>query len=137
MAKGKKRKRKRHPSVTIGPHGFDLGDQQTTVVIHDIGFNQALRDAKVMACAYGVDRVENYPSPIPMVSLVAEHVRPLRLAFDEFARWGCEQDGDVVDVQILLKNDGTYVMAVGPDVDRAMYRVARNHQLLRPLIFNV
>lgn len=134
----RKKKRGRSPAKTAKPgQGFDLGDQEGALVLPDINFNQALLDANVFACAYGYDRVAGYPSHVPVLTLVGEHSKPLQRAFNDFAQWGCENDGDVVDVQLMLKNDGSYLMAISPEVERAMHRLAPHHQLLRPLVFNM
>src|SRR5467141_2998432 len=112
MAKAKKRKRQK--SNVVSPFkGFDLGEQQTVMGVADFSFIEFLNNAKVFACAYGVQGVEGFPQPIPYLALVGENRAGFEEAFKVFARWGCQSDGDVVDVHMALRSDGTYQIWVG------------------------
>lgn len=137
MRKLKKGKRSSATKALSFGRGFDLGDQKGALILPDSDFNQAFRDANIVACAYGCDQVVGFPSLLPALTIVGEHREPLKRAFAHFARWGCEEDGDVVDIQLMLKNDGSYFMIIAPEVERAMHRLAPHHQLLRPLVFNL
>lgn len=117
--------------------GFDLGDQMKVMGISDLDFNQALSKAGVYGCAYGHQQLPGFPVPVAFLALVGEDRREFEKAFQHFARWGCEQDGDVVDIHMMLKLDGTYEMWIGPEIERAMYRTVPQAELCRPMMFNV
>lgn len=107
------------------------------MAVTDIDFNQALMDASVFACSYGYQQVAGFPKPIPSLTLVGENRNAFESAFKHFARWGCEEDGDAIDIHMLLKHDGTYEMWIGPEVERSMYRLVPQADLHQPLMFNL
>lgn len=132
--KRSKKKSKDRTSTQQVERGFDFGDRKHIIALADISFQQALSDAQIVACGYGYHQPTGFPGPIPALTLLATHEEPLRQAFEEFRRWGCEHDGDVVDMNILLKKDGTYELRVSPETDRAMFRLVRQADLYHPLM---
>lgn len=137
MSQRKVRSRRAPISRGTLRHGFELGDHQGAVIVPNIDFNKALSHANIFACAYGYGHVDGFPSAVPFLTLVGKNPGEIRRAFDQFAAWGCEEDGDVVDIQILLRSDGTYVVAVSPEFERAMHRMVPHHQLIRPIILSL
>lgn len=140
MAKRKKSRTK----AKVGPsaavlrnRGFDLGDQMRVMALSDVEFNQALRDAGVFGCAYGLERLEGIPHRIPAITLIGERPEGFVKAFEHFERWGCLEDGDAVDVQMLLKSDGTYELWIGPEIQRTLYRTIPCADLYQAMAFNV
>jgi len=132
----KKKKKRRHDQLPSSPEkGFDFGEQPDAMAVTDFDFIQPLMDAGVFACAYGEQRIVGFPSPIPVVTLVGENPSAFEKAFEHFARWGCQEDGDAVDIIMLLKRDGTYEMWIGPEVERSMYRILPQADLCRPMMF--
>lgn len=107
------------------------------MAVSDIEFNQALRDARVFGCAYGLERPEGMPQPVPAITLIGERSEGFVKAFEHFERWGCLEDGDAVDVQMLLKADGTYELWIGPEIQRTLYRTIPSADLYRVMAFNV
>lgn len=107
------------------------------MVLSSIDFNKALVDAGVFSCAYGFKEIEGFPRPIPSLMLVGENPDGFEAAFQHFSRWGCEEDGDVVDVHMVLRVNGTYEMWIGPEPERSMYRRVPQADLYRPWMFNV
>jgi len=139
MAKGrhtKKKTRKRRQSSSSAEKGFDFGEQMPVMAIGDVEFSQVLRETGVFACAYGYQQIAGFPHPIPALTLVGENRSAFKKAFEHFARWGCEEDGDTVDIHMMLKVDGTYEMWIGPEVERVMYRTLLQAELYRPMVFN-
>jgi len=107
------------------------------MAVSDFDFNKGLIEAGVFACAYGYERVAGFPTPIPALTLVGKKPEGFERAFAHFARWGCERDGDTVDIDLLLKLDGTYEMWIGPEIERVMYRTVPQADLCRPMMLNV
>jgi len=136
MAHQKRFKKKAKDKSTTRPieRGFDFGDRKHIIAVADIQFQQALIDAQIVACGYGYHQPTGFPGPIPAITLVATHEEPLKRAFEEFKRWGCEDDGDVIDMNIVLKKDGTYEMWIAPEADRTMFRLVRQADLYQPLM---
>ncbi len=117
--------------------GFDFGNQQSAMVVPDLSFIEYLNDANIFGCGYGSDRIDGFPSSFPCLFLIGEKVEPLRRAFEVFQQWGSSEDGDVVDVQIMLKNDGSYWISISPEINRVLHRLVPHHQLIQPIIFNL
>ncbi len=140
MAKRGRRKKKARPHYqpeSSPEKGFDFGEQMMVVVIPDVDFNQTLRDAGVFACAYGYQQVTGFSEWIPALTLVGENRHAFESAFEHFARWGCEEDGDVVDIYMMLGLDGTYKMWIGPELERSMYRMIPQADFYLPVISSV
>jgi hypothetical protein len=140
MAKRKKSRTKakvRPGATNLRERGLDLGDQMRVMAVSDIEFNQALRDAGVFGCAYGLERIEGMSQPIPAITLIGERPEGFIRAFEHFERWGCLEDGDAVDVQMLLKGDGTYELWIGPETQRALYRTIPRADLYQAMALNV
>lgn len=133
-----KRKKTTHPPLKAGSEkGFDLGEQIGVMAVSDIEFNNSLTDAGIVACGYGSQQVQGFPGPIPCLTLVGTNESGIKAAFEHFKRWGCEDDGDVVDINMILKLDGTYEMRIAPEADRTMFRLIPQAQLYRPFMYNV
>jgi len=132
----KKKKTTRHVQLPSSPEkGFDFGEQINVMAVTDVEFNQALRDARAFACAYGYQRISGFPEPIPSIALVGENRSGFEKAFEHFAHWGSREDGDAVDIIMFLKKDGTYEMWIAPEVERSMYRILPQANLCRPIGF--
>jgi len=138
MAKRKRKKNKTKGRDQLkGPRGFDLAEQPRVLAVSDLEFNQALQDAHVFGCGYGFDQIEGLSKPIPSIALVGDNQAAFERAFQHFARWGCEKDGDAVEIKIALKNNGTYEMWISPEVERSLYRTIPETQLVQPLVYNL
>lgn len=132
-------KRRKKQAVSQAPqgYGFDFGKRPNAAAIADPTFNKALIEAKVVGCAYGMTSAPGFSNLIPILSLVGNEEAPLRQAFEEFRAWGCEEDGDVVDIHLLLANDGTYKIWLGPEGRRLLFRCMPKNDLFEPLILNL
>jgi hypothetical protein len=133
----RKKESQRVKSESSSAKGFDFGDQAALVVICDPDFNKALVDAAVFSCGYGYQQVEGFPGPIPLLTLVGENADGFKAAFKHFARWGCVEDGDAVDIHMMLRVDGSYQMWIGPELQRSMYRLVPQASLYQPSILGV
>lgn len=142
MTKRKKKRTKAKAKARPSPaahrdRGFDLGDHVRVMAVSDIEFNQALRDAGVFGCAYGLEHPEGMHQPVPAITLIGERSQGFVKAFEHFERWGCLEDGDAVDVQMLLKTDGTYELWIGPEIQRTLYRTIPSADLYQAMAFNL
>lgn len=140
MKKTKKSRKGRSGATqqASGPQGFDFGFVPTHMLVSesDQYLNTAFRDANVMACAYGYDRAPGYPEMMPCITLVAEHPNRLKDAFDILAQWGSQEDGDCVDINVLLRKNGSYLFSVGASPDRIVDRWNVG-SLIDPIFFNM
>ena len=136
--KGKKRKGKKRlaPKVPVGT-GFDFGERPNVAALSDNSFITSLNEAEVIGCAYGLVKPPGFSSMIPILSFVGQNETKLREAFDSFKAWGCEDDGDVVNVELLLHDDGTYKAWVGPEMRRLLFRCIPQADLNDPHVFGM
>lgn len=114
--------------------GFDFGHQQRVMAMPSTDFNQALRDAEVIGCAYGYCKVDGMPQPVPSITLVGRNSSAFVRAYECFASWGCQEDGDVVDVDLLLQPDGGYDLWIGSEIERSLYRTIPQADLYDPIV---
>lgn len=127
MSKGKKQKRlKGAVATSVRSGGFELGDRSRVMYFSesDHSFNESMSAANVLGCAYGYDAIDGFPGPVPAITIICTDGEKLKAAFDCFKHWGSEADGDVVGITILLKRDGSYLLAVGPDFERFTHRMS-------------
>lgn len=117
--------------------GFDFGELRKILALADTEFNQKLRDAKIFACAYGFQQVAGAPNPIPCITLIVENQKAIESAFEHFKRWGCETDGDSVEIHIILKRNKSYEMWINPEMYRSLYRTVPQADLFNPIIMNM
>lgn len=139
MAKKTKRKssNRKHNYKGFSPQkerGFDFGFQMRTMAVPDFEFNQSLRDAGVIGCAYGYHPIKGISHPIPSITLIGTNVTGFERAYQSFKAWGCEEDGDVLDVELLLKSDGSYNLWLGPEKHRLLYRTIPQSPLFEVLV---
>lgn len=128
--RGHQRKSKnRQSSVTV--RGFEFGHLRKYLFAHtsSIQFNNDMVDAKVIACAYGQDTVAGYPIPVPALTIVGQKADKLLAASEILKEWGCGDDGDAVDIEIVLRRDGSYLLGVQPNIRRGMYRMSKDQDL--------
>jgi hypothetical protein len=134
---GRKKKKRTGPLLGPSGYGFDFGERPKYAAVPNPEFNQALMDANVIGCAYGFGPAEGFRSAIPLLTLVGTDEGNLKAAFEHFRDWGCEEDGDAVDIHLLLSLDGSYRMWLGPETRRLLFRCIPQADLVDPLIFNV
>lgn len=134
---------KRHPKRGQGKAertrvmpGYDYGfDQRSTVMTSPL-FNDEMRRADIIACAYGQISAPGVASVVPCISMVARHPEPLTNAFKQFHAWIEATGPDALKVEILYSQDGYYI-AFGPDYQHAMWRTVGIDQFVSPSFFGV
>ena len=140
---GKASRRKRHQkkiASTIpreGPHGFDYGLSVGFAAIGSIEFNQALRDAEIVAIAYGLDYSTDLGTHVPILSLVGRNEKPLQAAFEEFARWAEFSDADSIEVTLVFLRSGGYALILSPEPRALIARTLKYDALFDPLAFQI
>ncbi|MBP1881802.1 hypothetical protein [Sinorhizobium mexicanum] len=117
--------------------GFEFGHLRKSLFAHtsSIAFNQHMVDAKVFACAYGYDTAAGYPFPVPALTIVGEKADKLLAASEILKEWGCEDDGDAVDIEVVLRRDGSYLFGMQPNLRRGMYRMSKDQDLQDVIFF--
>lgn len=98
--------------------GADYGSLPHVMGIGSMGFASHLHAADIVGVAYGEDRSTEFGAVVPSVSLVARNGAALRLAFNEFSAWVEATDGDAVELTFVLRKDGSYLLALGPEPSR-------------------
>lgn len=116
--------------------GLDLGDHMRVMSLASTDFNDALRRANIVGCAYGYEPV-NGMGHIPAITLVGTNSSALEEAFTSFERWGCLRDGDALDVQMLLRQNGSYELWLGPEISRSLYRTIPLSDIYETLAMNL
>lgn len=138
-SKGKRNRKNFTPKVPSGKldRGFDFGLLIRTMAVPDFEFNQSLRDAGIFGCAYGYHPVDGLSHPVPSITLIGTNIIAFERAYQAFQRWGCEEDGDVLDVELLLKSDGSYNIWISPEINHLLYRTIPQANLFETLAMNV
>jgi hypothetical protein len=129
----KRRKSKNRPTqVRSGEQGFEFGFVPRAMYTHSSSFelNRHLTNANVVGCAYGLDHVSGYPAYVPCLTFIAEKPEELLAASTCLESWGCAEDGDAVDINIILKSDGGYLISMQPNWRRTLNRVVKDDALV-------
>lgn len=133
---GKRRRKKTANKLPpkIG-RGFDFGHLPRAMFAStsSFEFNNQMIAASVSGCAYGYDTVEGYPFPMPCLTLLGENKGPLLEASKILEYWGCREDGDSVDMTIVLKNDGGYLLGMQPSYRRMVNKSRKDAALVDTL----
>lgn len=120
----------RHPS----PHGgYDYGFKPWMAAVGSFDFVNNLRDADVGGVAYGSNYDEKLGEGPPFVSLVGRNEEPLRRAFEQFATWSKETDGDAVELTFVFLKDGSYIIGLSPEATRLVQRLTGFNRTHQPL----
>lgn len=131
MGKRRHQRKANTEKSSLKARGFEFGHliKSLFAQLSSIEFNQHMVDAKVFACAYGYETVAGYPGPLPALTIVGEKADKLLAASEVLKEWGCEDDGDAVDIEIVLRRDGRYLFGMQPNLRRGMYRMSRDNDL--------
>jgi hypothetical protein len=116
--------------------GADYGIDRTTAVLTAPDFNDNLRAAEVIACAYGQMHSEEVGSVLPIVTLVATKPDFLAKAFRQFKAWIDATGPDALRVEILYSGAGYYI-SFGPEYQHAMWRTVGVDQLYSPIYWGL
>ncbi|CDZ68001.1 Hypothetical protein NGAL_HAMBI2605_62840 [Neorhizobium galegae bv. orientalis] len=137
MGKHKRRDRTTTTHSSVNARGFEFGNLRRSLFAYtsSIEFNSHMIEAKVFACAYGYDKVAGYPVPVPALTIVGEKAERLLAASEILKEWGCGDDGDAVDVEIVLRRDGSYLFGMQPNLRRGMDRMSKDQDLQDVIFF--
>ncbi len=116
--------------------GFDYGLENSLAIITAPDFNDNLRAANIIACAYGTKYSNEIKAEIPIISLVATNQDLLKRAFIQFKAWIDATGPDALRVEILYSNDGYYI-ALGPNAKHLLWRTVGLDQTVDPLIWGL
>jgi hypothetical protein len=132
---GKKQNKKGKHKLQEMP-GSDYGIDRTTAVLTAPDFNDNLRAADVIACAYGEKRTREVGSVLPVVTLVATKPDFLVKALTQFKAWIDATGPDALKVEILYSGAGYYI-SFGPEYQHAMWRTVGLDQLYSPIYWGI
>lgn len=141
----KKRKKKRttprknggHRSWDHAPKGYDFGIPYEAMYVSDIEFNENLIAAKIMGCSYGYLHYAPLGVLLPVVALIGLHTDPLKRAFDSFHRWAETSDGDAIEMTMITKEDGGYLLGLSQNYKRFISRARYEHPFYDPLHISI
>ncbi len=137
----KKKTRRKTRSLRKGsnnstPLGVDFGCFPANAAVTFAGFSDHLRDASIVAVAYGSEWSEALRAEIPSMSLVARRAEPLREAFKIFAAWSDATDGDAVELTVVLRESDGFLLGISPEYGRLARRcVGFDRTTVSPLAY--
>ena len=132
----RKKRRSRSRSTTPTPLGVDFGCFRTRAAVTLPEFSDHLREASIVAVAYGSDWSEALGTEVPSMSLVAQRAEPLREAFGIFSAWSDAADGDAIELTVVLKKSGGFLLGISPEYERLARRcVGFDRTAVPPLAF--
>jgi hypothetical protein len=116
-------------------HGFDFGIEIRAMLIADMSFIDLLKQADIVACAYGTAPENPLETPLPEISLVGVNREPLVKVFAEFGRWASSGDGDAVELTFIFLQDGGYLLLIERERTRATWSLEGTNRIFSPLLF--
>lgn len=122
---------KKPPQMPGDDHGID----RTTAIMTAADFNENLRAADIIACAYG-ERQDGQFHVTPAVMLVARNPEPLTKAFIQFKAWMDATGPDALNVEVLYSESGYYI-SFGPEYRHAMWRTVGLDQFSNPMYWGI
>lgn len=132
LSRKHKRKNKATKSSVKPGRGFDFGHVPRALFAStsSFDFNTHMIAAQINGCAYGYDKVDDYPYPLPCLTFLGEDGDELLKASKCLEYWGCADDGDSVDITIVLKDDGGYLLGMQPNWPRMANRSRKDTALV-------
>jgi hypothetical protein len=137
--KKQKKKRKKRQRVRSQPRlsGFDFGIDQFFMLVSDFEFSNLLHDANISGCAYGLSYNEDVRDTVPMISLGARKIDPLKRALEILRGWDPRSGDDGFNLEFILLRSGGYLVAISPDFEALRNRIAQSDRFFAPLGLNV
>ena len=118
------------------PFGVDFGCLPPNAALTLPDFSTHLQAASIVGVSYGHDWSDALDASVPSVSLVADRSDPLRKAFGIFSAWSAQADGDAVELTVVLRESGGYLLGISPEYDRLARRcVGFDRSTVSPLAF--
>jgi hypothetical protein len=134
MKKQRTKSKKAKPSPSMP--GLDYGLENSLAIMTAPDFNDNLRAANIVACAYGMKYHNEIYAQIPIISLVATKPDVLKKAFIQFRTWIDATGPDALQVEILYSAEGYYI-AFGPNSRHLLWRTVGLDQTVDPLIWGL
>ena len=116
--------------------GFDYGLESSLAIMTAPEFNDNLRAANIIACAYGLKYSSEIGAHIPVISLVATKPEPLKNALIQFKAWIDATGPDALRVEILYSDEG-YHIGFGPNAKHLLWRTVGLDRTIEPLIWGL
>ena len=130
------RKGSRTTPLSSIPLGVDFGCLPPNAALTLPDFSTHLSTASIVGVVYSHDWSDALGTSVPSLSLVADRADPLRKAFAIFSAWAEEADGDAVELTVVLKESGGYLLGISPEYDRLARRcVGFDRTTVSPLAF--
>ena len=130
-------KKKRRKGSSENKHGYDYAFLPISLAIGSLDFAKLLTEANIIAVAYGLDYSDIIGVRIPTITLVGRNSGPLRKVFQQFAKWSESSDGDAVELTIVFKNDGGYLLGLSPDSQRLKQRCLGFDRVSKPILTSI
>lgn len=118
--KGHKRSRLRRDAAK--PRGFDFGCLPYAMAMGSLELPGQLGDASIIGVGYGERWSHDLGARVPSITLVAQQEQPLVDAFATLDAWADSTDPDSVELTIILRSDGGYLLAISPETQRLTQR---------------
>jgi len=116
--------------------GFDYGLESALAIMTAPDFNDNLRAANIIACAYGLKYSSEIGAQVPIISLVATEPEPLKKALVQFKAWIDATGPDALKVEILYSDEG-YHISFGPNAKHLLWRTIGLDGTVDPLIWGL
>jgi hypothetical protein len=131
----RKRKRKgmRGRRTIDDPSGFDFGLPPIAMAVGSNDFVRDLSSASIIAVAYGKRWSSKLSSMIPSIALVGRNAEALGSAFDVFNNWEDLTGSDSLQLTLVLRKAGGYVICIAPEIARLERRCIGYHRNCQPL----
>ncbi|WP_437634661.1 hypothetical protein [Sorangium sp. So ce854] len=115
------------------PKGYDYGIKPRSFSVGSLDFLNNLSESKIDCVAYGYANEPSLGKSLPVVSLVGRNPGPLSKAFQEFAAWAAQSDGDAVELVIVFLESGGYKIGICPEITRLLERTMRFDTTYEPM----
>lgn len=116
-----------------GRYGFDFGCVPNAMALGAYEFPSELSKASIIGVAYGTAWSEDVRQQVPVISLIAQNREPLAKAFLTFRAWADATDPDSLEVTIVFRQQGGYLLALSPEHSRLARRCLgfdRTHRVI-------
>jgi hypothetical protein len=118
-------------------NGFDFGVDEFFMIVSDFEFANLLHDANLGGCIYGFSKSDDVAGVVPLISLGARNVAPLKRAFEIFRSWDRRRGDDGFSLEFVLLRKGGYLITISPEFEALRGRVAKADRFFSPLGVNV
>jgi len=104
------------------------------MAVGSFSFPTDLSQSSVVGVAYGEDWCAELSQVVPAISLVAKDGAALTRAFATFQAWSEATDPDSLEVTIVFRSKGGYLLALSPEMRRLERRCLGFNRAHRPVV---